>query len=163
MELILFYLFGGLAVVFAMMMIMARQAVYSAICLVGVMFSLAALFAMLQAHLIAALQILIYVGAIMVLFVFVIMLLNLREKAGLRSSGQMILQIVGVGVLGALFIPLVASYSGTPVGELAKDFGSTRAVGALLYTDFILPFEIASALLLAALVGAVVLAKTRLK
>ncbi|VAX19307.1 NADH-ubiquinone oxidoreductase chain J [hydrothermal vent metagenome] len=163
METLLFYLFATLSVAFGLMMIMARQAIYSAVCLVGVMFCLAGLFALLSAHLIAALQILVYAGAVMVLFIFVIMLLNLREKAGLRSIGDMATQLFVVIVLGALFVPLVASYEAPQATKLAEGFGSTASVGTLLYTDYILPFEIVSVLLLAALVGAVALAKTRMR
>lgn len=163
METLLFYLFATLSIAFGLMMILARQAVYSAICLVGVMFCLAGLFAMLSAHLIAALQILVYAGAVMVLFIFVIMLLNLREKAGLRSMGDMAGQLIVVFVLCVLFVPLVASYDPPTAVKLAEDFGTTAGVGTLLFTDYILPFEIASVLLLAALVGAVALAKTRMR
>ncbi len=166
MQLMFFYLFGALAVICSVVMIMSRRAVTSALNLVVVMFCLAALFAIMEAHLIAALQILVYAGAIMVLFVFVIMLLNLREKSGLRSASQMLQQLAGIIILGALFVPLVMTFdmSAVPgVVERTAQFGTTQGVGGLLYTQYLLPFEIASVLLLAALVGAVALGKTRLR
>lgn len=166
MELALFYFFGGVAIFSSVMMIASRRAISSALFLILVMFCLAALFALLEAHLLAALQILVYAGAIMVLFIFVIMLLNLREKSGQRSVSQLVWQFFGVGVLGSMFVPLMMTFDMTAVPaaqDRPADFGTTAAVGKLLYTDYLLPFEIASVLLLAALVGAVVLAKTRVR
>lgn len=165
MELLMFNLFGGLAVVFALGTIMSKRPVDSAINLIGTMFCLAGLFAMQDAHLIAALQILVYAGAIMVLFLFVMMLLNLREKVGVESRRQPYWQLLAVVVAGALFAPLVAFGGGRILvfKNVAPSFGSTAAVGRLLYTNYILPFEIASVLLLAALVGAVILTKTKLR
>ena len=165
MELLMFNLLGGLSVAFALGAILSRRPVNSAVNLIGTMFCLAGLFAMQDAHLIAALQILVYAGAIMVLFLFVIMLLNLREKVGAESRRQPHWQLLAVVVGGALFAPLVAFGGGRILlfRDVAADFGTTAAVGRLLYTSYILPFEIASVLLLVALVGAVVLTKTRLR
>jgi NADH-quinone oxidoreductase subunit J len=165
MELLMFNLLGGLSVAFALGAILSRRPVNSAVNLIGTMFCLAGLFAMQDAHLIAALQILVYAGAIMVLFLFVIMLLNLREKVGAESRRQPHWQLLAVVVGGGLFAPLVAFGGGRILlfRDVASDFGTTAAVGRLLYTSYILPFEIASVLLLAALVGAVVLTKTKLR
>lgn len=166
MQLLLFYLFAMLAVIFAVAMIVARKPVSSAISLVGVMFCLAVFYALLDAHLIAALQILVYAGAIMVLFLFVIMLLDLRQKEGLVSYHRAALQFVGVGIFSGLLVPFMAAVSMTksPVDAgAAKEFGTTAGVGELLYTDFILPFEITSVLLLVALVGAVALTKIKMR
>lgn len=165
MEVLMFNLLGGLSVVLALGAIMSRRPVNSAVNLIGTMFCLAGLFAMQDAHLIAALQILVYAGAIMVLFLFVIMLLNLREKVGVESRRQPYWQLLAVVVAGALFIPLVAFGGGKILKfkEVAPGFGTTAEVGRLLYTDFILPFEIASVLLLAALVGSVILTKTKIR
>ena len=145
-------------------MIASKKAVTSAIALIAVMFCIAALFAMQNAHLLAALQVVVYAGAIMVLFLFVIMLLNLREKGGFLTGRQPIVQLGAVVLLTTLLTPLVALYKSDLVANvelMTNDFGSTAAVGTLLFTDYLLPFEIASVLLLAALVGAVVLTKTR--
>jgi NADH-quinone oxidoreductase subunit J len=130
-----------------------------------VMFALAGLFALQNAHLIAVLQILIYAGAIMVLFVFVIMLLNLREKGGMLTGRQPLFQGIAVAVLAWPLIFLTANYDSGSVANMEAEatdgFGKTAAVGELLYTDYLLPFEIASVLLLAGLVGAVILTKTK--
>lgn len=166
MQALIFYLFAAVSVVCSVLMITSRKAVVSALYLVVVMFSLAGLFALQSAHLIAALQVLVYAGAIMVLFLFVIMLLNVQEKTGGRAYHQWPLQIGGVAVLSVLFVPLVAWYSaagGPEAKEMTDKFGTTAAVGELLYTEYLLPFEIASVLLLAALVGAVILTKTKLR
>ena len=163
MELILFYLVGAVTVGLSLAMIMSSKPVTSAVCLVCVMFLLAVLFAMLDASLIAALQVLVYAGAIMVLFLFVIMLLNLREKEGTGNFQRTVMQVIVIVVFGAMLVPfmlpvIVGDGAGTAV---SVGFGSAGAVGRLLYTNYLLPFEIASILLLAALVGAVALAMNK--
>jgi len=166
MELLMFNMFGAVAVGCSLLMITSKRPVNSALSLIAVMFALAGLFAMQDAHLIAALQVLVYAGAIMVLFLFVIMLLNLREKIGSESRRQPFAQILVVIVLSAAFAPLAALYDPTaaPVHKsIDQTFGTTAGVGRILFTEYLLPFEIASVLLLAALVGAVVLTKTRLR
>jgi len=167
MELIIFYLVSAVALSCAVGMIVAQKPVTSAVCLVAVMFCLAVLFALLSAHLIAALQILVYAGAIMVLFLFVIMLMNLREKEGLMSAHLKKVQMAGVLALGAPLLWVMSTAkmfvgTGGDVRDMAE-FGATKGVGTLLYTKYLLPFEIASILLLAALVGAVVLTKIKLR
>lgn len=166
MQLILFYLFAAVAVGLAAIMIVSRKPVTSAVSLVGVMFTLAIFYVMLDAHLIAALQILVYAGAIMVLFLFVIMLLDLREKEGIITFHRAILQFIGVGVFSAMLVPLMWTVTITQPADGSSrpaDFGTTAAVGELLYTDYLLPFEIASVLLLVALVGAVALTKLKMR
>ncbi|MBF0290940.1 MAG: NADH-quinone oxidoreductase subunit J [Nitrospinae bacterium] len=165
MEILMFNLLGGLSVALALGAIISKRPVNSAINLIGTMFCLAGLFAMQDAHLIAALQVLVYAGAIMALFLFVIMLLNVREKVGAESRRQPYWQLLAVVSAGALFVPLVTLGGGKILKfkEAASGFGTTAAVGRLLYTDYILPFEIASVLLLAALVGAVILTKTKIR
>ena len=164
-ELIIFTIFAGVAIGMSLVMITSKKAVTSAVALIVVMFCLAGLFAMQSAHLIAALQVLVYAGAIMVLFLFVIMLLNLKEKDGLLVGHQSWLQLGGVIIFSSILAPMIALYDLSAVAnknfETPEDFGTTAGVGKILYTDYILPFEIASVLLLVALVGAVVLTKTR--
>jgi NADH-quinone oxidoreductase subunit J len=109
--------------------------------------------------------VLVYAGAVMVLFLFVIMLLNLREKEQTITTPQIAFQGIVTLLIGTFFVWAIYSVNtdSIPVkGESGPDFGSTASVGGLLYTDYILPFEIASVLLLAAIVGAVILAKTRI-
>jgi NADH-quinone oxidoreductase subunit J len=127
------------------------------------MISLAVVYVTLEAHLVAVLQIMVYAGAIVVVFLFVVMLLNLRRDAFPRSR-QLLTKGAGVvlalGVAGA-FLQLVPRSLPT-VRDVPADFGSYATVGRALYRDYVLPFEVTSFLLLAAIVGAVVLAKRRL-
>jgi len=165
LELLVFYLTGAVALSLAVLMVMARKPVTSAMSLVGVMFCLAVLFAMQRAHLIAVLQVLVYAGAIMVLFLFVMMLLNLREKEGGASHTRGVLQMAGGGVAAAMLWVFMSSIR-TPLGPNSsgvEGFGETAEVGKLIFTKYLLPFEITSILLLAAMVGAVALVKLRMR
>ncbi len=159
-----FYGFGALAVGSALAMVAnVRNAVAAALSLIVTMISLAGIYVLLEAHLIAALQVMIYAGAIVVLFLFVVMLLNLRQDRFPRSRrGAVRALALGLGV--ALAVGLVSLLpSALPESRpLPEGFGGYRVVGLALYRDFVLPFEASSFLLLAAIVGAVVLAKRRL-
>jgi NADH-quinone oxidoreductase subunit J len=166
MELLMFYIFGFGAVVSALLMVTNKRPVRAAMSLVATMSFVAGLYVLLDAHLIAVLQLIIYAGAIMVLFLFVIMLLNIEEKEGLLGVNTILLQFMGMLVVGLLFVTMVSLFKGdgsllTWV-EIPSDFGTTKAVGRMLFTQYLLPFEIASILLLAAIVGAVILAKRRI-
>lgn len=164
MHLLIFYFFGGTAIFAAVGMVVSRQPAMSALFLILNMFCLAGLYAQLDAHLIAALQVLIYAGAIMVLVMFVIMLLNLREKRGVIARHQVVSQVVGIGILAIVMTKVVSLVSVDKIIVVKKsteDFGGVAAVAETLFTDYLLPFEIASVLLLAAIVGAVILAKSK--
>ncbi|MEE9591857.1 MAG: NADH-quinone oxidoreductase subunit J [Thermodesulfobacteriota bacterium] len=168
MQLLIFYLLGAGTVITAMFIVFSNRSVNAAISMVGTMFCVAGLYVLLDAHLIAALQIIVYAGAIMVLFLFVIMLLNLTEKEGHGEidTHNVFIQFLGICLAGFIFIKVVGLFKGTmpvPSVELVSDFGTVKEVGKVLYTKFILPFEIASILLLAAIVGAVTLAKKKVK
>jgi len=162
----MFYIFGFGAVVCALLMVTNRRPVRAAMSLVATMSFLAGLYVLLDAHLIAVLQLIVYAGAIMVLFLFVIMLLNIEEKEGLLGVNTILLQFMGMLVVGLLFVSMVSLFKGggslLASVDIANDFGTTKAVGKLLFTEYLLPFEIASVLLLAAIVGAVILAKRRI-
>ena len=140
----------------------------SAMCLIGMMLGLAGIFVLLQAHFMAILQIIIYAGAIMVLFMFVIMLLNLKQAASAdwvaRDKNRFISILTGVLAVGILYkivdITFLADLNSP--AELPDTFGTVATIGESLFTDFVLPFEVASLLLLAAMIGAVVLAKPKL-
>ncbi|MGH7288898.1 MAG: NADH-quinone oxidoreductase subunit J [Myxococcota bacterium] len=157
----LFYLFAALAVAGALgMLLNVRNTVAGALSLVGTMVSLGAIYVLLDAYLIGVLQILVYAGAIVVVFLFVVMLLNLREDSfgperlrGAKLIGVAIGALVGVELL--LLLPAALG----PAAAIPADFGGYRAVGTALFTDWVLAFEITSLLLLAAMVGAVILAK----
>ncbi len=161
------FLLLAFATVFsASLVIAARNPINSAMALVATFFFLAAIYAQLLAHTIAVLQILVYAGAIMVLFLFVIMLLSLTD---LGAPGPRVTfhRVVGGAAAFGLFVALVLALlrwhanpvTGRPGSGLR--FGTLEAVGGLLYTRWLLPFEAVSLLLLVAMVGAVVVAKPR--
>jgi NADH-quinone oxidoreductase subunit J len=162
MESTFFWLFAVISVLGAVGVVVARSPVRGALWLVSSLFSLAVLFVLLEAHLVAALEVLVYAGAVMVLFIFVIMLLNLREE-DLGPRRITLVKVVGVAAaayLGWLLVPPLARVGVAP-GGLPGDFGTVEGVGALLFRAHVLPFELTSLLLLAAVVGAVLLAKRR--
>ena len=167
-ESVLFCLFAFCTVVAAIGVIFARNAIASAMSLVASFFFLAGIYVLLWAHTIAALQVLVYAGAIMVLFLFVIMLLSLQDTGPtMQFSFTRILG--GLGTAG-LLAALVAAFEKLPKTELAwvKDpvrlasFGTIQKVGEVMYTQWLFPFEAVSLLLLVAIVGAVVVAKPRI-
>jgi NADH-quinone oxidoreductase subunit J len=161
---VFFYLFGAAAVISALGMVLnVRNTVAAAMSLVVTMISLGGIYVVLDAHLVAALQIMVYAGAIVVVFVFVVMLLNLRRDA-FPPERQRAVKALGVGLaLGVTWAFLRRMPGALPtVREIAADFGGYRALGRALFLQYSLPFEVTSLLLLAAIVGAVVLAKRRL-
>ena len=168
MELLIFYPIAGLCVALAFGVIFNTSPVGSAMCLIGMMLGLAGIFVLLQAHFMAILQIIIYAGAIMVLFMFVIMLLNLKQATSAdwvaRDKNRFISILTGVLAVGILYkiidITFLADLNSP--AELPDTFGTVATIGESLFTDFVLPFEVASLLLLAAMIGAVVLAKPKL-
>jgi NADH-quinone oxidoreductase subunit J len=170
MQLLMFYILGFGAVVSALIMVTNRRPIRAAMALIATMSFLAGLYVLLDAHLIAAVQLIVYAGAIMVLFLFMMMFLNVEEKEG-RLVTHPGFQLLAVFLVGLIFVSVVSLFkmdgsalarSVLALGDGAVEFGTTKAVGRLLFTDFLLPFEIASVLLLAAIVGAVILAKRRI-
>lgn len=164
METSLFYIFGGMAVVTALLMVTRQNPIVSALWLVVCFFAFAVLFLMLDAQFVAVLQILLYAGAIMVLFVFVIMLLNVREEE-LKSR---VLQFSGVlGGLAAIYLVVlfgvgVMKEPLAPFAAVPADFGLVAPIGRLLFTKYLIPFELTSVLLLVAIVGSVVMGKRKI-
>ena len=162
MSALLFYLFGALAVGGALGMVLnVRNTVAGAMSLVLCMVALGGVYVLLDAYLIGVLQILVYAGAIVVLFLFVVMLLNLRgEQFG--PERLVVGKVLG-GVAAALLLLLLLWLSPAfpPPAELPPGFGGYRNVGLVLFTDWVLAFEATSLLLLAAMIGAVVLAKRK--
>ncbi len=167
MELLVFYPLAFLCVVMALLVVFNNSPIGSAISLIAMMLGLAGVFVVMHAHFLAILQVIIYAGAIMVLFMFVIMLLNLKGDDGewkARERNLVLSILTGVLMVGVLykFIDITMSSDFNSPAKIPEDFGTTVKVGTSLFTDFVLPFEVASILLLAAMVGAVVLAKTKL-
>jgi len=163
--LIIFWAFAGLAVLSGLACITRRSPVASALWLVVTLFAVAALFVLLDAQFIAVLQVLVYAGAIMVLFLFVIMLLNLGRAGPTDLKGPLGLG-VGVFLAGLLLMQLLVLRQATlaPGGPVRPPLGQGMipSVARPLFTVYLVPFEITSILLLAAIVGAVVLAKRKL-
>ena len=165
MENYLFYNFGGLAVITAVLMITGKSPITSALYLVGCLFSLAALYVLLEAHFVAAAQILVYAGAIMVLFLFVIMLLDLKRYEKELPGKNMLQKVVGVFiVLDILVLAMwkIAKFWQPPAGGVPESYGTTEAIAKVLFKTYLLPFEMAGLLLLVAIVGAVMIAKREL-
>lgn len=160
-----FYFLSGIAVVSAMLVITRRNAVHSAISLIFTLLSLAGLYLMLYAPFVAAVQIILYVGGIMVLFLFVIMLVNIdRTMVEEQFNKQWLAGVLAALALGALFVAVYARGSAIfPTKNVVmSESSNTQDVGLMLYRNYLLPFEIASLLLLVAIVGAVVMAKKRI-
>ncbi len=166
----LFVVFGAIALVAAAGVVLSRKPVYSALFLLLNFCTLAALYIMLQAQFLAAIQVIVYAGAIVVLFLFVVMLIGGGELHDIRDR-RLSLRLrltwprVTALVLAALLVAGLAYgvISGTlnPVqgSVTAFDHGSVQAIGGVLYGDYLLPFELASVLLLVGMVGAVVLTR----
>lgn len=166
MDVILFLIFAIIAIVSAVNVVVQTHPISSAISLIGVMASLAVLYLLLGAEFIAMAQIIVYAGAVMVLFVFVIMLINLDVSLHqVQFNRQWWLGLVLALVLGAqLTVAIAVGRSGLPLGEPTPATmlePSTELVGKVLFSEYMLPFEIASILLLVAMIGAVVMAKKK--
>ncbi len=160
-----FYFLSGLAILSGVLVITRKNPVHSALALILTLLSVAGLYLMLYAPFVAGVQIILYVGGIMVLFLFVIMLVNIeRSEKEKQFNQQWIAGILAAAALGVLFVliyikgktlfaqPVIAF----PEGE------NTQRIGQMLYSNYMFPFEIASLLLLVAIIGAVVMAKKRI-
>jgi NADH-quinone oxidoreductase subunit J len=164
---LLFAMFAGIAVGCSVMVVFQRNPVHCALLLIGVLLAMSGLFILLSASFIAALQVLVYAGAIMVLFLFVLMLLGTKGQGTLLTRGA----AKGFGILFALLafvevLWVILAPSSEPAGlrgtaPLPEGFGSPASIGRVLYTVWLFPFEITSILLLVAVIGAVVLAKRK--
>jgi NADH-quinone oxidoreductase subunit J len=162
MDVILFLIFALIAVVCGINVVLQSHPISSAVSLIGVMGSLAILYLLLGAEFIAAAQVIVYAGAVMVLFIFVIMLLNAGVEV--RRGKSFMAQLLGIPLLVSL-LALLAWFvqrmypSGTSVkfGEFTG--GTARDIGTALFTRYLLPFEITSILILIAILGAIVLAR----
>jgi NADH-quinone oxidoreductase subunit J len=158
-HLILFLAFGAVCVAGAINLLAQRHPINSALSLIAVMGALAGEYLLLGAEFVAAVQVIVYAGAVMVLFVFVIMLLNAGEEEETKGSRvALMLGVPGMLAGGVLVAWVVLRYSGTqavPIGALP---GHPTEIAQLLFHDFLLPFEVTSILILIAIMGAVVLA-----
>ena len=159
---IVFFLFAGLAIASAISMVYHKNPLYSAISLVGVFISLSCIYVTLAAPFIAAVQILIYAGAIMVLVVFVIMLLNLDEDRPLNSLRYLYILGGGLGLIllvQTFFIFYAVMRAPNLPADQTMSSGETLSIGRAMYTEYLLPVEIVGVLLLMAIIGGVILAR----
>ena len=171
MEWILFLTFALLAGAAAVGMVLQRSPVYSALLLILTLFAQGGLYILLRAQLIAAVHLIVYAGAIMVLFLFVIMLLDLRPEdpppARFNRAGVLVGLVLAVLLLAELALGvgprIILGPQGSYDPETLRMVGNTQAVGRILFREYLVPFELTSLILLTAMVGAMVLAKRRLE
>jgi len=170
MEGLIFYPIAFITILASIRVVMGRNAVHSAVWLVLVFFCFGGLYVLLRAEFLAAVQVIVYAGAIMVLFLFVIMLLRVdrpEELLARHRIQRVVGAILGVAFLSGIGVTVFVNLLPGQVGDKSLEAiatgvgGNTQAVAEALFTDYLLPFEITSVLLLAAIVGAVVLAKQR--
>lgn len=163
----LFFLLAVLAIASALAMIINKNVVNSALFLVINMVSLAGIYLLLNAQFLAIIQILVYAGAIMVLFLFVIMLLNVQDEEKLFDKFRVkyfVAFLLGVAVTGQIFYSIAGVTDMLPaISEKMSHIGTVEAVGDVLYTKYLLPLEMTAILLTAAVVGALMVAQHKIK
>lgn len=161
MELILFYLVAAIALLSAGYFVFTKNPLYAILSLIVTFFSIAGMYVLLNAQFLGVIQVIVYAGAIMVLFLYILMMLNLNKED--ESKKQNINKFVGIIAAGILFVGLLGAYRGLSGNEVAGnvDFsvGLTKNLGQLLFNEYVLPFEFASVLILAGIVGAVLIGK----
>ena len=167
-ESIFFYVISALSVISAIVVVSHKNPVVSAISLVFTFFLTAVLFVLLNAHFLAAVQVLVYAGAIIVLFLFTVMFLNIREGELLFDSHNVGKKLTFLGIIlvvSGYFVHLATKHIKDVIlvgdNEKLNEFGNAESVGSLLFRDFLLPFELTSVLILVAIIGVVVIAKRR--
>lgn len=162
----LFYIFAAMTLLFGFLVVanpFSRNPVTSAMFLVLTIISLAGLYILLQAFFLAAVQVLVYAGAVMVLFLFVIMMLDIKEEERRRMKlFGVVTGLLSVGGLAALLVRTILA-SGIRDGAKPSLIGETRLLGQTLFSQYLLPFEIVSILLLVAMVGVILISKKDLK
>ncbi|MBW8362900.1 MAG: NADH-quinone oxidoreductase subunit J [Kaistella sp.] len=161
MEQVLFFFVAFCAVASAVNFVFARNPMYSILSLIVTMFSIAGLYILLNAQFLGIVQIIVYAGAIMVLFLYILMMLNL-DKAD-ESKKQNLMKFIGVFSAGLLLIGILGAFRGLnfePVtADIDSSVGLTKNLGRLLFNEYVLPFELASLLILAGIVSAVLIGK----
>lgn len=165
MTLYIFYFLSFLAVLSAFMVVYSKNPVHSVLYLIVTFFSIAGHYILLNAQFLAAVHVIVYAGAIMVLFLYVIMMLNLNNDTEAQKSNYLKLAATVAG--GIFMIVMIGSLKGVEkienLGSTNQNAGLIKNLGQVLYNDYMLPFEMASILFLAAMVGAVMLGKNELK
>jgi NADH-quinone oxidoreductase subunit J len=164
MHAVFFYYFAAVTIVSGFFTIAFRSPVHCGLALVTMLLHIAGFFVLLNAEFLAAVQVIVYAGAILVLYLFVIMLLNLKTEERIFHRRALVVSLLIFGIVGqmALFV-LRSPYAGVPGDATAArvlGVGQTRALGITMFSDYLLPFELIGIFLLAAIIGAIVLAKT---
>lgn len=162
MDQFLFFLVAFLAVSSGVYFVFARNPLYAILSLIVTMFSIAGMYILLNAQFLAIIQIIVYAGAIMVLFLYILMMLNLNKEDESKKNNT--LKFVGVFTAGLLLIGVLGVFRGVQeqhvvVENVDKGVGLTKNLGRLLFNEYVLPFELASILILAGIVGAVLIGK----
>ena len=158
LESVLFYAISLALIVFAIGVVASKSAVYSVLSLVAAMGMMAGLFILLKAFLVATILILVYAGAILVLFLFVVMLIDVKKES-FSLKGFKLSPLIAVLLAGIIFWQTFHVIRSLPVQHIPAVHGTTEAIGHLLFSRYLLPFELTSFLILAAVVSVVVLAK----
>lgn len=164
-EAVAFYIVAALILGFGVLVITARSAVHSILFLVADFLCVAALYVMLQAQFLAVIQVMVYAGGIMVLYLFVVMLVNLKRPPEAHRDPHRLGRL-GAVLAAAIFVELAAIFAvgwakpAAAAGTLSPN--NVEQIGRALYTEYLIPFELASVLLLVAMIGAIILAKREL-
>jgi len=157
---IAFYILATLTIASALMVLFSKSPIYSVLWLVVCFFSITGHYILLDADFLAIVNLIVYAGAIMVLFLYVIMLMNLNKES--EPQKPMWLKFASV-ITGCLLMVVLAGalkgYSELPPAIITEEFGTAKGVGKVLFTEFLMPFEVASILFITAMVGAVILGK----
>jgi len=161
METVFFYFFGALALVAAISVVAQKRVFYSALSLIVCLFAVGALYLVLEAPFIAAIQVIVYAGAIMVLFLFVIMLLDPFSRTVLRDKKKSLTYLAAILGIGALIllVPILKSHNPAQPDLAGGGTTDVKHLGEVLFNQYLIPFEVTSVLILIAIIGVVVLAK----
>ncbi|MNS71617.1 NADH-quinone oxidoreductase subunit J [compost metagenome] len=162
MDQILFFFVAFLAIASAVYFVFAKNPMYAILSLIVTMFSIAGMYILLNAQFLGIVQIIVYTGAIMVLFLYILMMLNLNAED--ESKKQNLPKFIGIFSVCILFVGMLGAYKGFSGNTVAADnidysVGLTKNLGRLLFNEYVLPFELASILILAGIVGAVLIGK----
>lgn len=162
MDQFLFFLIAFLAVASAVYFVFARNPLYAILSLIVTMFSIAGMYVLLNAQFLGIVQIIVYTGAIMVLFLYILMMLNLNKED--ESKKANLPKFIGIFSVCILFVGMLGAYKGlsgktTAAAGIDYSVGLTKNLGRLLFNEYVLPFELASILILAGIVGAVLIGK----
>ena len=160
MELFLFYFLGGLSVLSSLYFVLARHPLYSILSLIVTFFSVAGLYILLNAQFLGIVQIIVYARAIMVLFLYILMMLNLNKTD--ESEKRSWMKVLSVFAAGFLLVGILCAYRGIvehKVENIDIEVGLTKNLGKILFNEYVLPFELASILILSGIVGSVLIGK----